>query len=53
MTTIPGANVVTRYAAVPLRASRHAAEARAFVDFLSSPAAQAVLDGFGFVGILY
>lgn len=50
---IPGANVVTKYAAVPVRASKHLAEARVFVDFLSSPAAQTVFDEFGFIGMLY
>ena len=51
--TIPipsGANVVATYAAVPIRASSHPAEAKAFVDFLGSPGAQAVLQSLGFVG---
>lgn len=51
--TIPipeGANVVATYAAVAIRASTHPAEAKAFVDFLGSPVAQAVLESLGFVG---
>lgn len=50
-TPIPeAANVVATYTAVAIRASRHPAEAKAFVDFLGSSGAQAVLQSLGFVG---
>jgi molybdate transport system substrate-binding protein len=42
-------NVIATYGAVTIKASRHPAEARAFLDWLAGPDGQAVLARFGFL----
>ena len=43
-------NIVAVYPAAALKGSRHAAAARAFLDFLLSPGAQSALRALGFLG---
>jgi molybdate transport system substrate-binding protein len=44
-----GANVVAAYGAIVMKAARHPAEARAFLDWLVAPDGRAVLGKFGFL----
>jgi molybdate transport system substrate-binding protein len=44
-----GSNVIATYGAATIKASRHPAEARDFVDWLAGPDGQAVLGRFGFL----
>jgi molybdate transport system substrate-binding protein len=44
-----GSNVIATYGAVTIKASRHPAEVRGFVEWLAGPDGQAVLDRFGFL----
>jgi len=44
----PEADVTASYAGVVVGASAHQDEARAFLDWLNAPAAQAILASFGF-----
>ena len=43
------ANVPATYAGVVVKASAHAQDARAFLDWFAGPAGQAILAGFGFL----
>jgi molybdate transport system substrate-binding protein len=45
----PDANVLATYAGAAVRASKHEADARAFLAWLAGPSGQAVLAGFGFL----
>lgn len=44
----PGADVSASYAGIVVGSSRHPDDARAFLDWLGAPAAQAILASFGF-----
>ena len=45
----PGANVPATYDGVVVKASAHAAEAKAFLDWLAGPEGQAILSELGFL----